>query len=210
MKQMILSLAVAFGAIAFSGCGGTTLIDDPVNQEMRSIKTLSYAEYAQAARAACKDALSSPIFTRYLNDYKTQKGAGAIPVMEIVTVRNQTEDPNIKTELLTDEIFTSLMNSGLLSVTKATGANKVGEIGAARDLSKDPNFDQSTVQPRGTLIAPDIMLEGSILDNIISEGRTTQVTRSFNMRIINTKTGIIVWSYNKPFAFEQTRGWLGL
>ena len=77
------------------------------------------------------------------------------------------------------------------------------------DLKKDKNFKQSTVAKKGTLEAPRLSLEGSIIANVVRDGRSTVQVYSFNLKMADIQTGKVIWSYNKPFGTKKTRGIFG-
>lgn len=213
-KFLILTAIILAGGV-LSGCKSrnTTTFDpsNPTESKLRVIGTVSYAECYEAARAAAQSALTSPRFDSYLAQYRREKGDEyAIPLMQVGYLKNQTRDPDLQMNLVTDELCTALMNSGKVDVTLATGRDVSQTFADARELKNDPNFNKETISGKGTLEAPRLSLEGAIISSTVSEGGTTEQVYTFNLRMADIKTGRVLWSYNKPFGTRKTRNMLGL
>ncbi|MDD5727718.1 MAG: hypothetical protein PHV59_04055, partial [Victivallales bacterium] len=127
-------------------------------------------------------------------------------VAEIV---NDTDDPDLNQKLITDEIGREFLNSGLIAVTMATGADVRSTFADARELKHDKNFKQSTVAQKAALEAPNLSLEGAVISNKVRDGRKTVVVRSFNLKIVDIETGKVIWTYNKSLGFGKTKGIIG-
>lgn len=213
MKKILTLTAIALAGIAITGCSAKTDTYDPTNpseSRIRALGTVSYAECYEAARAAAQSALTSPRFDSYLAQYRREKGDElALPLMQVGYLKNQTRDPDLQMNLVTDELCTALMNSGKVDVTLATGRDVSQTFADARDLKHDPNFNKETISPKGTLEAPRLSLEGAIISSTTSEGGTTEQVYTFNLRMADIRTGRVIWSYNKPFGTRKTRNVVG-
>jgi hypothetical protein len=212
-RLLILTTLVLAGGI-LSGCNSTKTTtfnpSNPNESKLRVIGTVSYAECYEAARAAAQSAITSPRFDTYLAQYRREKSdEQAIPLMQVGYLKNQTRDPDLQMNLVTDELCTALMNSGRVDVTLATGRDVSQTFADARELKSDPNFNKETVAQKGTLEAPRLSLEGSIISNTVSENGTTEQVYTFNLRMADIKTGRVLWSYNKPFGTRKTRNAVG-
>jgi len=208
---MLFAGALACGLAA--GCASTTSTFDPSNPTVnnaRAIGTVSQAECFMAARAAAEDAMTSPVFDRYLAQYRKEKGDNlAVPLMQVGYLQNKTDDPNLQLNLVTDELCTALLNSGKVEVTLATGRDASATFAEARDLDKDDNFKQSTVAKKGKLEAPRLSLEGGILWNRVDTGSEKVQVYSFNLKLADIETGKVIWTYNKPFGTRKIQGTFG-
>jgi hypothetical protein len=96
-----------------------------------------------------------------------------------------------------------------MEVSMASGADVRPTLADARELKHDDNFKKSTVAKKGTLEAPSLSLEGSVISNKVKDGRKTVVVRSFNLKIVDIETGKVVWTYNKSLGFGKTKGIIG-
>ena len=212
MKKMICLLGAALLCGLFTGCASTSTFDasDPTANTARAIGTVSQAECLMAAQAAAESAISSPAFSRFVRNYQIeQKDELAVPLMQVGYLRNDTNDPDLQMNLVTDELCTALMNSGKVEVTLATGRDVSQTFNDARKLKLDKNFKRSTVAKKGTLEAPLLSLEGSIIANVVRDGRDTVQVYSFNLKMADIRSGKVIWSYNKPFGTKKTRGIFG-
>ncbi|MDD5597133.1 MAG: hypothetical protein PHV82_04270 [Victivallaceae bacterium] len=211
MKKIIIESCLAAVSLGMAGCASLELFDpsDTTRNTVRSASTVSHAEYVQAARAAAQDALSSPTLTRFLRKYNQTHGKDDIPIIQIAEIVNDTDDPDLNQKLITDEIGRALLNSGLMEVTMAAGADVRSTFADARDLKHDKNFNQTTIAKKGTLEAPSLSLEGAIISNKVKDGRKTVVVRSFNLKIADIETGKVIWTYNKSLGFGKTEGAIG-
>lgn len=212
MMTMVAAAALVGGFAA--GCSSTrTETFDPTNPTVnttRALGTVSQAECFMAAREAVQSMMASPLFERFLAQYRNERNdALAVPLMQVGHLRNQTDDPNLQMGLVTDELCTALMNSGKVEVTLATGADASATFAEARDLRKDDNFNQSTVAKKGRLEAPRLSLEGGVLWNRVdTDGEKVQVY-SFNLKLADIDTGKVIWSCNKPFGTKKVKGTFG-
>ncbi len=212
MTKVLTLSAIVLAAGIFSGCTSNSTSFDPSNttDQMRTIGTVSYAECYDAARAAAQSALTSPRFDMFLAQYRKEKNDQvATPLMQVGYLKNQTRDPDLQMNLVTDELCTALMNSGKVDVTLATGRDVSQTFADARDLKQDPNFNKETISGKGTLEAPRLSLEGAIISSTTSEGGTTEQVYTFNLRMADIRTGRVIWSYNKPFGTRKTRNIVG-
>ncbi len=214
MRNPVYLIAFVLSAGLLAGCSSTKTETynpgNPSESKVRAIGTVSYAECYEAARASAQSALTSPNFTRFLSQYRTEKAdQNAIPLMQVGYLKNQTRDPDLQMNLVTDELCTALMNSGLVDITLATGRDVSQTFADARDLKNDPNFNKSTVAPKGTLEAPRLSMEGAIISNTTTEGGTTEQVYTFNLRIADIQTGRVIWSDNQKFGTRKTRSVVG-
>ncbi len=208
---MILTGAVLCGV--FAGCSTTTETFDPTNptaNTTRAIGTVSQAECLIAARAAVQDAMTDPGFVRYLQRFQREKNDNlAVPLMQVGYIKNDTNDPDLQMNLITDEICTALRKSGKVDITLATGRNATATMAEARQLKRDKNFKRDTVVKEGTLEAPTLSMEGAVISNVVRNGRETVQVYSFNLKIADIVSGREVWSYNKPLGTKETKPVLG-
>ncbi len=207
-KLMILGVTLA-GMGFLTACGtSSTAFDpsDPTNNTLRAMGTVSHAECMIAAKAAAENAMSSATYDNFLKKFRNeQKDPTAIPLMQVGDIRNNTNDPDLQMNLITDEICATLLNSGKAEVTLATGRDVSKTFADARKLAQDQNFKQSTVAKKNTLEAPRLSMEGSIISNVTKEGRDTVQVYSFNLKIADIETGRVIWTYNKPLGSKKTR-----
>ena len=213
MKKSFVFAAVAAIAL-LSGCASTssTVLFDPATQQtgLRQRGNVSAEEFRTVAKEAIDGALTNPKFQSFLAAYKVEKNdANAIPVMKLTKVKNDTDDPDLKIGQLTDLLSEALLNSGIVDVTIAEGADLQTAMAASRDLELDDNFDQSTVAKRGTLTAARIVLCPKVISSEVMDGRTRAIVRTFVLEMGDIKTGRLMWKFTKQLGFMQTRARVG-
>ena len=211
MKKALLFAGIA-AIVLLSGCTTTTTIYDPSTQQtnLRQRGNVSAEEFRIVAKKAIDGALSNPKFMNFLASYKAEmNNPNAITVMKQTKVRNETDDPDLKIGELTDLLSEALLNSGIVDVTIAEGADLQTAIAASRDLALDPNFNQATVAQRGTLHAARIVLCPKVISSEVMDGRTRAVVRTFVLEMGDVKTGLLMWKFTEQLGFMKKQGVFG-
>ena len=212
MKKALLFAGIA-AIIFLSGCASTTTtIYDPATQQtnLRQRGNVSAEEFRLVAKEAIDGALSNPKFMNFLAAYKAEmQNPNAIPVMKLTKVKNDTDDPDLKIGELTDLLSEALLNSGIVDVTIAEGADLQTAIAASRNMEMDPNFNQATVAKRGTLTAARIVLCPKVISSEVQDGRTRAVVRTFVLEMGDIKTGLLMWKFTKQLGFMKKQGVIG-
>ncbi|MEI3039019.1 MAG: hypothetical protein V8T90_08105 [Victivallales bacterium] len=214
-KTFILGTAVS--AMLLAGCGTTTTIMDPSTEKtgFRQAGSISDEELREVAVKTTKKVLVNRKFLAFLKKYKKErKDENAIPVLKLNTTRNDTDDPDLNVALLTDTINEELINSGLVDVTLAEGADKTAAIAKSRDLEDDENFDQKTIAKRGTLIAASLLMRPKIVSNEVRGGNggakaDKAVSRFFVIDLIDINTGLTMGRFTEQLLFKQEHRGIG-
>ncbi|MBO4366252.1 MAG: hypothetical protein J5843_01210 [Clostridia bacterium] len=209
--MMIRFQTIAFSAallVLLTSCGPKTRTFDPENPpeevlEARSVNTISSEEMRQFTDAAVHDILYSERFKSFLERFRAENGADAVPILKLTRTTNETGDSSLNTSQITDKLVESLLNSHMVKVTMAEGADIISAIGDSRDNRYDPNFKEDTVAKEGTLLAADLILIPKVVSSsMVSDGNTI-VTREFNLKISSVKEGLLEWTYVKRLGFIQ-------
>ena len=212
-KLSCLVTALAAALLLASCASTTTTIFDPEKQSAgaRNSVTISSDELRQAATDAVNNALSSPRFMEFLGKYRAEKGDQyARPVLKLDRALNETDDPDLRMDELTDLINEALFNANVVDVTMAEGDGRTSAVADSRELENDDNFDQSTVAQRGTLQAARLVMRPKIISNKVHDGKTYVVTRTFVMDMADIKTGLVMWKFTRQLGFVKktsTFGW---
>lgn len=213
-KTVFLAELSAVAALFAAGCSSTkTTIYDPATTKhgMRQQRSVSSEEFREVTAAAVSSAMTNAKFAAFMRKYKKEMNdPDAIPVLKLDRVINDTDDPDLNVAEITDMLNEALLNAGQVDVTLAEGTDKTNAIADSRNLSRDANFDQSTVAKRGTLQAARLVLRPKVLSNTIRDGGKTAVVRTFVMEMADIKTGLLMWKYTKQLGFikeKSTFGW---
>ena len=179
-----------FGIVAvlmlIVSCGPATRNIDMNNDDADAVMGLDYRDFNKAADTMIRSMASSGALNR---------PGGNRYVVTISDVVNDTMQ-RIDTDQLTKKIRRSMLNSGKCVVTTAVSANGAEDRMnfQARELRKDDEFNQNTVQQKGTLIAPDLSLSGKIMQkNIRLDNGDQQVEYYFMLTLTQLKTGLAIW-----------------
>lgn len=213
-NKMIFSILACAGiSCLLWGCQSTkTTIYDPATTEIgiREMGNFSSEEFRIVTRAAVNEAMSNVKFNNFLKQYKKEKNdIDAIPVLKLDRVINDTDDPDLNVDEITDMLNEALLNAGKVDVTMAEGTGKSNAIADSRNLQQDANFDQSTVAQRGTLQAARLVLRPKVISNVVREGDKKAVVRTFVMEMADIKTGLLMWKFTKQLGFVKEKTMFG-
>lgn len=158
---------------------------------------LEYADFEEAAQNAVNSLLASGALDHPNGDRY---------VLMISRVVNDTMQ-RIDTDQLVKKIRVELLRSGKVVVTTAVGGagpEDSASVDVRRDLRGNEEFDQSRVQRRGTLVAPDYSLSGKILQrNLTLDRGKQQIEYYFQLTLTDLETGLAIWEDEYPII-KQT------
>jgi len=187
MKHLTkITLSALLAAGLMSGCADKTERIDMHNDKGDQVMGLDYRDFNQAAAEAVQSMLMSGAL---------DKKSGDRYVLAISRITNDTMQ-HIDTDQLIKKIRVELLKSGKVVVTTAVGADGPEDKMSkqARELRNDDEFNQRTVQKKGTLVAPDMSLSGKILQrNVKMDDGKQQVEYYFMLSLTEIKTGLAWW-----------------
>ena len=86
-------------------------------------------------------------------------------------------------------------------MTAAVGPGSDQALHEARQLRDSDEFDTSTTAEKHTLIAPDLTISGKILQRTVTVNRSTERAEYyFQLKLSDVKTGLTLWSDEKPIV----------
>lgn len=193
MKASRFLVMVAAAALS-AGCAsrGVEMVDTR-NDRGAAVVGIDYRDFEKAA----SDAVQSLLASGAVSNPK-----GGRYVMMVSRITNDTMQ-RIDTDQLVKKIRIDLLNSGKVVVTTAVGAGGA-EDQASFDVRGDgvrgnDEFDQSRVQRKGTLQAPDLSLSGKIIQrNIRMGGGKQQIEYYFQLTMTELASGLAVWENELP------------
>ena len=212
MNKCFLAIGTSAALMLLTGCAATTTILDPDNTttNVRQEGHVSAEEMIQAAKAATHDAIKNAKFVAFLKKYKREMNdPDAIPVLKLNRAINDSNDPDLNTDVITDIINETLINSGKVDVTLAEGHRLTQAIADSRKLEDDENFDQKTVAKRGTLQAARLVLRPKVISNLTNDGSRKVIVTSFTMDMADINTSLVMWKYTKRLGYQKERGMTG-
>ena len=192
-KQLIFLLLPLF----LTSCGTTAhLIEIGSDGELTTISSVDPRDWQKAAA----DSISSMLESGAL-----KRSDGRKNVVMISRIRNYTLQ-HLESRLLTAKMRQAILASGQAIVTSAVGNSSNVDLAVRRirDKENDDLFNQATVQKRGTVIAPDLSLSGSITQQTAVQGRTEESYFVFHLVLTDLKTGLALWENNVEIAKQGT------
>ena len=190
------SLFAAACAAVLCGCGSPAKRIDPTTQGLTTVGDVNTRDWNDVSARAVNSLVASGALVRpdgrksivMINEVKNRSGARA------------------RTQILTNKMRQALLASGKAVTTTAVGGNGPEDNATrqVRELENDDLFNQSTVQKRGTVIAPDLSLSGEIINQATRVGRTTENTFYFHVVVTDLHTGLAVWEDNFEISKQET------
>ncbi|RLA25081.1 MAG: penicillin-binding protein activator LpoB [Gammaproteobacteria bacterium] len=201
-KKIISLIGISCTALVLSACGPSVKrIDATGNEGLVTVDDVNFKDWQIAAEKGINSLLESGVLNR---------ADGRKSILMISTVKNSTTQ-HIDTRILTDKIRQALLRSGKALTTTAVGGNGPDDAASkqVRRLEEDDMFNQTTVQKRGTAIAPDMSLSGEIVQQQSSQGRMRESYFFFHMALTDLATGLAVWEDNVEIAKQGKKPLLG-
>lgn len=185
-------------AVAMTGCGTDAHYIEPGGPEaLITVSAVDPGEWKRVAGEAAQSLIASGALKRE---------DGMESVVMIGRLRNYTL-LHLETGLLTNQLRQAILASGQAKVTSAVGygGNLDRSVRRIRDKENDDLFNQATVQKRGTVVAPNFSLAGTVIQQNTFSGRTEESYYMFHLTLTDLKTGVAVWEKNIDFAKQATR-----
>jgi uncharacterized protein (TIGR02722 family) len=185
-----LPIVLCISMLMLAGCATPTRYIDPAADDGPVTMTMDYRDFEKAATEAVDDMLASGAVS---------KPDGERYIMVVSRVTNDTMQ-RIDTDQLTKKIRVGLLRSGKVVTTTAVGLDGAeDEMSArARELRDSEEFDQSGVQRKGTLKAPDLSLSGKILQRNHTAGKEQQVEYYIQLSLTDLVTVLATWEAETP------------
>lgn len=183
--------------VLMTSCGTTArMIEIGSDEDLTTISSIDPRDWQKAAADSISAMLESGALKR---------ADGRKNVVMISRIRNYTLQ-HLDSRLLTAKMRQAILASGQAIVTSAIGNSSNIDLAVRRirDKEYDDLFDQSTVQKRGTVIAPDLSLSGSITQQTMVQGRTEESYFVFHLVLTDLKTGLALWENNVEIAKQGT------
>ncbi|PAF54105.1 penicillin-binding protein activator LpoB [Helicobacter sp. 13S00482-2] len=187
MNVKILN-TITLSALIFVGCADKIkYIDTKDSKEYTSIG-LDYHDIEDAAKKSVQSLLQSG----YVKNLATEKKPKVLAISDVINDTMQ----NFSTEELTRKITRDMRNSGKFILTMAmsgSGGSTDKMLQQAREARTNSEFNQYTVQEKGSLIAPELSLSGKIVQRNTKIGSKQRVDYYFLLTLTDIKTGLVVW-----------------
>ncbi len=195
MKKLSLTKKIVTVAVLASIVGCETLPEnvDTENDSGHAVMGLDYRDFNKAA---------SKMISSLLRSGRLKKRGGGMFVMCPGRIVNDTNQ-RIDTSQLMAKIEEELLNSGLITMTSAVGADGATDemVMKTRALRGSSEFKQNTIAKKGTILAPDLSISGKILQRDINyDSKKTQIEYYFQLRITDLNSGTRFWQKEEVLA----------
>ncbi|PAF42210.1 penicillin-binding protein activator LpoB [Helicobacter sp. 11S03491-1] len=183
-----LIMMIILGIFVLSGCANNVKYIDSKNSKEYTSTSLDLHDIQTAATQSVQSLLQS----QYVKNLATEKKPKVLAISDVVNDTMQ----NFSTEELTRKITRDMRNSGKFILTMAisgSGGSTDKMIQQARETRNNSEFNQYSVQEKGTLIAPELSLSGKIIQKNTKIGSKQRIDYYFLLSLTDIKTGLVVW-----------------
>ncbi|GMN89738.1 penicillin-binding protein activator LpoB [Francisella sciaenopsi] len=200
MKKKLLFVTLSVSLILLGSCSKTTVAyEDPNGVDTTSIN-FSSTDLQAITNKMTEDMLNSRAVKRIT--------AMDTPTLFFSNIRNETRE-HINTTMLSNTVQTQIIKSGLFQVTDMSQIKNVRE-----QLGYQANsgmVDQTTATKIGQHIGARYMVYGSIqdIDNTNVDGDKRSKFFLATLKMMDLKTGLVVWQDDKQIRKSQTKSTFG-
>jgi uncharacterized protein (TIGR02722 family) len=203
MKLYLKPIAMAFAVALVAGCGTQSHRIDPKGSEgLTTTNEINFKDYQNTSVKIVNSILRSGVLVR--ND-------GKKTVVMISTIKNSTSE-HLQPNILTNQIRLSMLRSGKAIITTAVSGSGAEDkaVRQVRDLQDDEMFNQKTVKKNGRVIAPDMSLNGEIIQKKSRNGRARESYFQVHLTLTDLDTGLAVWEDYVEFTKQEVKPLFGL
>lgn len=196
MKQTasakLLGLLAVGALLTFSGCetATETRTVDAKGPEAINTSAINSQDWANAADQLINSLLSGGALN---NAPRTPA------ILAVDRVINNTT-MMVDTDLLIKKIRVALTNTGKVAITNTMGLGERAVV-----ASEAAELDEMQSGKKAKVLVPDYTLYAKLIQQTDKNGKIAQNTYSFQMSLVQVKTGLTVWEEEKQIA-KQTRG----
>ena len=195
LLQLALVPALALGALALGGC--VTKVD---RTDVNATKDLSGRWNDADAKLVSAELTDKILANSWADDFKTAHNKKPIVKLSKVIVRTNGE--TVETDIFLMDIREALINSGKVTVKADTKL--------ARDEQVDQGEGSANGKAMGKELAPDFIIQGTIVVQNDSEGRQSVKYYQVNLQLTDVQSGDIIWTGSKKIRKEVEQAHFGL
>jgi len=202
MRKIIMAGLCALALSVVTGCGSDSQRYDAQGTDgIVTTHELDFKDYQIAAEKCINEMLRSGQLDRQ---------DGRKNILMVNKVLNSTSQ-HIDVDILTQKIREALTSSGKVAVTTAVGGRGAEDTATrdVRDLEDDDTFNQKTVKKPGTAIAPDLSLNGKIIQIKKKKGRVEESYFKVFITITDLETGLSIWEGGQEIMKQETKPLIG-
>ncbi|WP_100551313.1 penicillin-binding protein activator LpoB [Caedibacter taeniospiralis] len=194
----VLPALLSLGLLAGCASSGNVSYVDPQGVDTNSIN-FSSTDLQTTTQKMVGGMLASPAIARVSAGDKQ-------PVVFFSTIKNETAE-HINTGMLANTVSTEIINSGKFQFTDMS---QVKEMKAQMDYQSESGMvDQVTATKMGQQIGAQYMIYGSIADMQSMNKDQQSLFFLITLKMIDLKTGIIIWQDQQQIRKVQKRSSFG-
>lgn len=194
----VLPALLSLGLLAGCASSGNVSYVDPQGVDTNSIN-FSSTDLQTTTQKMVGGMLASPAIARVSAGDKQ-------PVVFFSTIKNETAE-HINTGMLANTVSTEIINSGKFQFTDMS---QVKEMKAQMDYQSESGMvDQATATKMGQQIGAQYMIYGSIADMQSMNKDQQSLFFLITLKMIDLKTGIIIWQDQQQIRKVQKRSSFG-
>lgn len=193
-KQLIIKLKIGalmnklliilIASTLLSGCATKTVNVDKSTDNGKAVLSLDYRDF---------DTAIIEIVQSLIDSGKLTQADGKKYVMTTGEIVNDTTQ-RIDTRQLMASVEEQLMTSGQVEMTSSIGESPDTMLIDSRTLRDSDEFNQTTTQKKGQLIAPELSFSGKIFERVVNyDKKTKQMEYYIQLVVTDLKTGIRFW-----------------
>lgn len=196
IRRYLGAATLAALVLGLAGCGSVpvTKTVDAKGPESINTSNINPQDWANAADQMVQSLLSSNAL-----DKAPEKPA----VLAIDRIINNTT-LNVDTDLLIKKIRVALTQTGKVAITNTMGLGERAVV-----ASEAAELDEMTTGKKAKLKAPNFTLYAKLIQQTDRNGGVTQNTYTFQMSLIDTKSGLTVWEEEREIAKQTKRSVVG-
>lgn len=197
-KTSLLVVSAVVATISLTGCAEKVSYGDP--EAVETVNVDFGSTDLQKIANNMTDSLLASGFSQKLS------AKGETPVIYVEGIKNKTSE-HIDTESITNSISTKLLQSGKFQFVGMTRVNAV-----RKQLNYQNNsgmVDPNKAVQFGHQVGAQYMLYGNLSSIVKSNSSTKDVYYKMTMRLMDLKTGLLVWADETQIRKDAKRSLFG-
>ncbi|OUS03031.1 penicillin-binding protein activator LpoB [Gammaproteobacteria bacterium 42_54_T18] len=197
--KTIVGVLAASSLLTLSACTNTVQYGEATRVETTKID-VSSNELVTVAEKMTRKMLTYPTVEEALKKKR--------PKLAISPLINQTSDDSVDVSLIEDSIAKQLGQSGKFSFSDKTKTKA-----AQSAVTKDQLFasiDINVAKKIASNLKADYLLYGSLKNIIRTKATSKEVYYSFNLHMLDTKTGKLVWQDSEEILKSRKKAIFGI
>lgn len=194
-KTALIAGLLAPAAFVFTGCQSNQVrVVDSKGPDAIVTSGINPQDWSNAA-----DQLVGSLLTSGALD----KAPAQPAILAVDRIINNTT-VNVDTDLLIKKIRVALTQTGKVAITNTMGLGERAVV-----ASEAAELDEMTSGKKAKIIAPHYTLYAKLIQQRQSINGVTQNTYSFQMSLVNVKSGLTVWEDEREIAKQSKKSTVG-